>query len=270
MKVSIVTISYNQAPFIERALRSVIEQDYGNLEYIVVDPGSTDGSRTIIERYRPSINKIIYEPDRGPADGLNKGFAQATGEICAYLNADDALLSGAVGAAVREFQKDPALGVVFAHGYVADQNDRILKRCRSTRFSLLRYAFGSAVVMQPSTFFRRSAFLRTGGFNLANRTCWDGELLVNLAQNGGKFRLVNEYWSLFRVHPGSISGSGRLEDQYRRDQQRLFQKITGRTYHRRDVFFTGAARLEKWVRDPLVPILWACEKLAGPPRVTVA
>ena len=124
--------------------------------------------------------------------------------------------------------------------------------------------------MQPSTFFRRGAFCRAGRFNPANRTCWDGELLVNLAQNGEKFRLVNKYWSLFRVHAGSISGSGRLEDQYRRDQQRLFQEITGRTYKRLDVFFAAAARLEKWVRDPLVPILWACEKLAGPPKVTVA
>jgi glycosyltransferase involved in cell wall biosynthesis len=270
MKVSIVTISYNQAPFVERALRSVIAQHYGNLEYIVVDPGSTDGSRNIIERYRPCINQIIYEPDRGPADGLNKGFAQATGDICAYLNADDALLPGAVGAAVREFQKDPALGVVFAHGYVADQNGRILKRCRSTRFSLSRYAFGSAAVMQPSTFFRRGALRRAGGFNPANRTCWDGELLVNMAQNGEKFCLVNDYWSLFRVHPGSISGSGRLEDQYRRDRQRLFQEITGRTHNRLDVVLTAAARLEKWVRDPLVPILWAFEKFAGLPKVTVA
>ena len=84
MKFSIVTISYNQAQFLEQAIRSVIEQDYPDVEYIVVDPGSTDGSREIIERYRDRIDRIIFEPDKGPADGLNKGFAQATGDVFGF------------------------------------------------------------------------------------------------------------------------------------------------------------------------------------------
>ena len=92
MRVSIVTISFNQAEFLERAIRSVIEQDYPDVEYIVVDPGSTDGSREIIEKYRSRISKVILEPDTGPANGLNKGFAAATGEIFGYINADDAFL----------------------------------------------------------------------------------------------------------------------------------------------------------------------------------
>src|SRR4029077_2212938 len=83
-RVSIVTISFNQAPFLERAIRSVLEQDHPDVEYIVVDPGSTDGSREIIEKYRSRIAKVILEPDRGPANGLNKGFAAATGEILGY------------------------------------------------------------------------------------------------------------------------------------------------------------------------------------------
>src|SRR6202171_6644991 len=95
-RVSIVTISFNQAPFLERAIRSVVEQDYPDIEYIVVDPGSTDGSRDIIERYRSRISQVIYEPDHGPADGLNKGFASATGDIFGSINADDAFLPGAV------------------------------------------------------------------------------------------------------------------------------------------------------------------------------
>src|SRR5260370_8827288 len=85
-KVSIVTISFNQAPFLERAIRSVVEQDYPDVEYIVVDPGSTDGSRDIIERYRSRISKIILEPDTAPANGLNKGFAATRGQIFFYTN----------------------------------------------------------------------------------------------------------------------------------------------------------------------------------------
>jgi glycosyltransferase involved in cell wall biosynthesis len=86
-KVSIVTISYNQCAFLERAIQSVLAQNYPEVEYIVVDPGSTDGSRDIIERYRSRISKLILEPDKGPVDGLNKGFSVATGEIYGYLNA---------------------------------------------------------------------------------------------------------------------------------------------------------------------------------------
>src|ERR1700738_5632483 len=99
-KVSIVTISFNQAEFLERAIRSVVDQDYPEIEYSVVDPGATEGSRDIIERYRSRIARVIYEPDRGPADGLNKGFACATGDIFGFLNSDDVLLPGAVRRAV--------------------------------------------------------------------------------------------------------------------------------------------------------------------------
>ena len=89
MKFSIVTISFNQSVFIEKAILSVIGQDYPDIEYIVVDPGSTDGSRDIIEKYRTKIHKTIFEPDQGPGQGLNRGFAQASGEIYGYINADD-------------------------------------------------------------------------------------------------------------------------------------------------------------------------------------
>ena len=94
-RVSIVTISYNQAQFLERTILSVLDQDYPEIEYIVVDPGSTDGSREIIERYGSRISKVILRPDRGAADGLNSGFAEASGQILGFLNSDDTLLPGA-------------------------------------------------------------------------------------------------------------------------------------------------------------------------------
>ena len=93
MKVSIVTISFNQARFLRRAITSVLSQDYPDIEYIVVDPGSTDGSREIINAYGPRLASVIFDPDDGPADGLNRGFQLATGDVLAYINADDALLT---------------------------------------------------------------------------------------------------------------------------------------------------------------------------------
>ena len=93
MRVSIVTISFNQAPYLERALQSVLTQSYPDVEYIVVDPGSSDGSREIIERYRSRLAGVVLEPDNGPADGLNREFAQASGEVFGHPNPDDVLLS---------------------------------------------------------------------------------------------------------------------------------------------------------------------------------
>ncbi len=265
MKVSIVTISFNQGPFLERALRSVIEQDYEDVEYIVVDPGSTDGSKDIIERYWAHISKVIYEPDEGPADGLNKGLQQATGEVFGYINADDAYLPGTLSKAVRAFQLDRNVDVVYAHGFIIDHTGSIVRRFRSDKFNLWRSVYGGVCVMQQSTFFRRRAVQESGAFNTANRTCWDGELLLDLALAGKRLKLINDYWSVFTIHPGSISGSGRLAGEYLADQKRLFTKVVGREPRRIDMSLCVAARLGKWLASPMTPLLRAFETLAGPP-----
>jgi glycosyltransferase involved in cell wall biosynthesis len=267
-KVSIVTISYNQCAFLERAIQSVLAQDYAEIEHIVVDPGSTDGSRDIIERYHSHISKAVLEPDRGPVDGLNKGFSVATGEVFGYLNADDELLPGAISKAAEAFATHPEADVIYGHGYMVDAEGSVLRRIRSAPFSLWRCAFGASVVLQQSTFFRRSAFLDVGGFNLANRTCWDGELLVRFSQSGKRFKLVNDYWSLFRIHGGSISGSGRLNDQYARDQTRIFQDIMGRPPGAPlDGLRSLLAKIAKWSLDPVTPVQRIVERFCGPPSV---
>src|SRR6266571_286401 len=95
-RVSVVTVSYNQARFLPQALESVIKQDYRDVEHIVVDACSTDGSKEILRHYASQLSRVIIEPDEGATDGLNKGFAGASGDIFAYINADDALLPEAL------------------------------------------------------------------------------------------------------------------------------------------------------------------------------
>jgi glycosyltransferase involved in cell wall biosynthesis len=250
LKVSIITISYNQAEFLERAIRSVLDQDYSNLEYIVVDPGSKDGSRELIRKYEPRLKPII-EPDHGPGDGLNKGFAAATGDIFGYINADDAFLPGAIGEVAAEFERDPEIDVISGHGYKVDAKGNVLRPIYSDLFTLRRRILGAASLVQQSTFFRREAFLATGGFNNQNRTCWDGELMVDMGLRGKRFKVVNRYWSLFTMHPGGISGSGRLEEQYRKDEARLFRKITGRDPQAIDVAGQTLCRIGKSVAHPV-------------------
>ncbi len=267
-RVSIVTISFNQGKFLERAIRSVVEQDYPNIEYIVVDPGSTDGSRDIIERYRPRIAKTILEPDNGPADGLNKGFAAATGEILAYINADDAYLPGAIAKAVAAFEARPQADVIYGHSYIIDGEGNVVRRSRSVPFDLRLYAYGAVVVMQQSTFFRRQAFEKAGGFNENNRISWDGELLVDLARTGSQFALIDEYWSVFAIYPGSISSSVKRNQLFKSNQARLFQCITRREYDRTSKVLFSMARVEKWLRNPRIPFYRIVDKFFSGPRLS--
>jgi glycosyltransferase involved in cell wall biosynthesis len=248
-KVSIVTISFNQAEFLERAIRSVVEQDYPDIEYIVVDPGSTDGSRDIIERYRSRIARVIYEPDRGPADGLNKGFACATGDILAFLNSDDVLLSGAVRSAVA-FLNSNEVDVVSGHAMVIDAEDRKLRTAYSEAFSLKMYAYGACVLVQPSTFFTREIFERVQGFNVENKATWDGELWVDMGLLGARFALADEVWSGYRLHSQSITSSRKLRQQQQEGHQRMFRKILGRDSSDTDRLVARACRVRKHLRSP--------------------
>lgn len=250
MKVSIVTISFNQAEFIEQAIRSVVEQDYSDIEYIVVDAGSTDSSRDIIERYLDRIATVVFEPDRGPADGLNKGFARATGDIFGYINADDAYLLGAVSGAVAAFRANPDADVICGHGYIVDGNGKPTKRFRSDPFDARRYALGGVTVMQQSTFFRRAAFTAVNGFVVENKTSWDGELLLEMSLAGMRFAVAHEYWSIFRIHGESISGSQRMADESRRNWDRYFERYFKRPPARGDWPLKLWARIEKRICDP--------------------
>ncbi|MHA1569774.1 MAG: glycosyltransferase family 2 protein [Alphaproteobacteria bacterium] len=264
-RVSIITICFNQAPFLERAIRSVIDQDYPEIEYIVVDPGSTDGSRDIIERYRDRIDKIVLDPDDGPPDGLNKGFAVASGEILGYLNADDAFLPDTLGAAVDALGAHPNWDVVTGNGYMVDRAGRVTREFRSTRFSLWSQAYGAVVIMQQATFFRRAAFAATDGFNPDNRTSWDIELLIDMALAGKRIGRAKGHWGVFRIHDDSITGSQTLAATSRQNWDRMFEKIMGRPRRLADKPLRLLARLVKWVRHPDIFVIALRDRYFGPP-----
>lgn len=251
MKISIVTISFNQAEFLERAICSVVEQDHEDIEYIVVDPGSTDGSREIIERYRNRISKVIFEPDNGPADGLNKGFSTATGDVLGFINADDALLPGTLNYVANYFLEYKRMDVLLGAGFVIDEFDNVLRRILPSDFSIRRYVTGGFEFIQQGMFFRQAAFLATGGFNTDNRTSWDGELLLDMGLAGKRVGRCDENLGLFRIHNDSISGSGRLNEAYERDQARLFKKVMGRERRKIDDFSGLLYRFQKVIRAPL-------------------
>jgi glycosyltransferase involved in cell wall biosynthesis len=253
VKISLVTISFNQARFLEAALESVFRQNYADLEYIVVDPGSSDGSREILERHRSRFSRLILEPDNGPADGLNKGFANATGQIFGYLNSDDLLLPGTLSRVASSFRSTPQADMIYGHGYVIGPTGETITRFRSDRFNLRRAAYCNSVIMQQAAFWRREAFMQVGGFNATNRLCWDGEFWIDLALAGKRFYRKDEYWACFRAHEDTITHnfqSSTSNSPFGRELDRLMEKALRRPRETKDSLYASTTRLEKWLVDP--------------------
>jgi len=200
-RVSIVTPSLNQARYLPLALDSVRDQRYEPLEHIVVDGGSTDGSADMIAQRSSSLTWWVSEPDGGQASALNKGFKHATGEILAYLNADDCLLPGCLRSVVSYFAANPEVDVLYGNRILIDENDRIIGSWilpPHTRAAFAWFDF----VPQESMFWRASAWHRVGSqFDDSFHYALDWELLSRFARSGGRFAHSPRFLAGFRVHP---------------------------------------------------------------------
>jgi glycosyltransferase involved in cell wall biosynthesis len=235
---------------LERALASVLRQRCANWEYIVVDPGSTDGSRDIIERYRASLTHVVYEGDEGPADGLNKGFACATGDIFCYLNSDDEFEPRAFERVASFFSSNPKTDVVCGHAWIVDRCDKRLRRVWSDPYNRTLVAYGVAIQIQPSTFIRADAFRRVGGFNIRNRISWDSELLCDLNSSGARIDTIDEFLSLYRVHPSSITGAALHKDLAAEQGSIRFERLMGRPWGPWDRYIKGVMVVVRQLRNP--------------------
>lgn len=197
--VSIVTPSFHQAPYLEQAIASVLQQDHREIEYIVVDGGSTDGSLDIIKRHAGQLAWWVSERDSGQADAINKGFSHARGEIAAWLNSDDAYLPGAVSAAVAAFEANPAAVMVYANMQALDENGRITNALNYRQLSL-EDLLCFQIIGQPTVFMRRAAFDKAGGLDTSFRFLLDHQLWIKLAAQG-PVRHIDQTWAIARYHP---------------------------------------------------------------------
>lgn len=196
--VSIVTPSFNQGAFLETAIRSVLGQGYSPIEYIVIDGGSTDGSREIIEHYAGELAYWESAPDAGQVDAINKGLRRMTGMIVAWLNSDDAFTQGAVGEAVQTLSEHPEVGMVYGDGMMVDAELRLLDRHRYPQVDALDL-LSFETILQPAVFMRREAIDRVGMLNDAYDLALDHELWVRIASHFPLLH-VNSYWALERTH----------------------------------------------------------------------
>jgi glycosyltransferase involved in cell wall biosynthesis len=195
-KVSIVTPSFNQARFLPATLRSVKEQDYPNIEHIVVDGGSTDGSVGIL-RSAPGI-RWASEKDRGQVHALNKGFALVTGEILTWLNSDDTLNSNAVSTAVAALDRTGA-DLVYGEGEIIDAHGAHITWARVTPFDYRMLLCCNNWLPQPAVFFRRSLLEKAGPLREEFDNSFDYELWLRMTQFG-TFVYVPEICAQLRRH----------------------------------------------------------------------
>jgi glycosyltransferase involved in cell wall biosynthesis len=243
MKISIVTISFNQKKYLRQCIDSILSQTDCDLEYIVADPGSTDGSRALIESYGDQIIKV-FAPDDGPADGLNQGFKRATGDIYGFINSDDYLLPNALRHIKSYFETKGLDHFVTGQGYTEDTHGRHIK-IYPQPLTAQNMLHRSAVMFQQATFFPAKAYRQIGCFNTHNRTCWDYELFLKLLLNGLKHEVILQDVAAFRLHDESISGTGRLTEQYLNDLDQLFIEILKRERGIVDKCLTFYLRLKR-------------------------
>jgi glycosyltransferase involved in cell wall biosynthesis len=205
-KISIITPSYNQGHFIEETILSVLNQNYHNLEYIIIDGGSTDNTVNIIKKYEKHISYWVSEKDNGQCNALNKGLAKATGQIIGWINSDDIYFEGTFNKCAQLFKKNPTTDVLFGNYICIDESGRVIHNRKE-----ITYDFNISLWTKEchhanlAGFFRRKCFDTCGYFREDLHMSMDFELYLRFAYNGCKFLHLNSYLGAYRFHSESKS-----------------------------------------------------------------
>lgn len=221
-KISIVTPSYNQGQFLEETILSVLNQDYPNVEYIIIDGGSTDNSVDIIKKYEDRLAYWVSERDNGMTDALNKGFRKASGEILNWINSDDYFLPGAFSAAAKAFNEgDSKLGFIYGscRNILSDGTVFDIRKPLNFDAGILRY--GRNLFAQPASFFHRRVVEKIGLLNEKLPYAMDYEFWVRAYDAGFKFKNTAVPLAAFRFHGESKTVGGRSKQTEEYEQVML-------------------------------------------------
>lgn len=198
--ISIVTPSYNQSAFIGRTIRSVAEQGYPDLEYVVRDGGSTDGTVEVLREHEGLVSSWVSEPDGGQADAINRGHARTSGEIMAWLNSDDLLLPGALAVVGRCFRDHPEVDVLYGNRVIIDADGREVGRWVLPPHGPWAMLWRD-YIPQETMFWRRSLWDRIGSrVDDSFRFAMDWDLVVRFWRAGARFRRLRAFLGAFTTH----------------------------------------------------------------------
>ena len=205
-RITVVTPSFNQSQYLDVTIRSVLDEKYPNLEYIVIDGGSSDESVDIIRKYESQLAFWVSEADRGQSHAINKGFARATGDIMAWINSDDYYLPGALWAAAQSLRSLNADFIYGASLYLVDKGPYPLS-FSTPRLKAHEDLSVFDYIVQPSTFWTRRAWEQVGPLRVDMRYAFDWEFFIRV---GRVFRPtpVDAMFSVYRIHHGHKTGTG--------------------------------------------------------------
>lgn len=222
--ITVVTPSYNQGEFLERTILSVLSQGYPNLEYVVIDGGSSDNSVEVIKKYEAHLAYWVSEPDRGQAHAINKGFAKSMGEILAWLNSDDTYEPDVLRMVGSYFNDHPDVDVVYGDANLTDMQDQVILPINGIPFNANAFIYSGFNIHQVSTFWRRELFFQAGTLDEALYFCMDGELFSRFIKRGALFHYLPISVGNLRLHSASktVSNTELSSKETIAFQERLF------------------------------------------------
>lgn len=197
MKISITTPSFNSEKHIEETIKSIVEQDYPNLEYIIVDGASTDNTLKIIDKYKQKVTKLISEKDSGISDAFNKAVGLTSGELIGNINSDDYLLPGALKYIAEHINDDT--DVIYGKGYRLFNNGKLVEYNPKP----LKDLYNCMALLHPAVFVRKRAYEKFGVFDLNYKACMDRDLMLRMYHGGAKFQYVDKALVVYRM--GGVS-----------------------------------------------------------------
>jgi glycosyltransferase involved in cell wall biosynthesis len=223
MRLTVVTASLNQGQYLEQTIQSVLNQTLPDIEYMILDAGSTDGSLEIIEKYKDRLAYWHSKPDRGFAAAINQGWNKASGDILCYLNSDDLLRNDALANVVEIFDKNPDVDFVYGDAERIDGSGKSLGVMKSSPFEIAEiFSTWQDPIRQPSAFFKRNIFQRFGGLDESFQFCADFEYFVRIS-SGTKFLYTPAVFSSMRAH--SAAKSTAQQDVQARELIRMYEKF---------------------------------------------
>lgn len=226
VKISIITPSFNQDQYIENTIQSVLNQDYSNLEYIIIDGGSSDKTVEIIKKYEKHLHYWISETDNGQSHAINKGFEKATGEIIAWINSDDIYFPGTFKKVNDIFNSNSEIDVLYSNGVWINEKGEVIHRRKNLPFHYKTWFYGMADPFQPEVFYRHEVLNKAGYIDDSFTMMMDREWWIRMANNNCRFLYVDDEFAGLR--------------KYGQTKTAKFQKINTRERWRlHDLYWTG-------------------------------